>query len=845
MWSHPSCSDSTLFNKRFLLVLIFFIFLCSSSSLFFGVPLQLFTLEVSPLVVSFILVLVFVVFSVFIFMDSYSQHESWLSSFTMSLSLFVASILLLIVSSSWLSTFIAWEGLGLTSLLLVVFFNSAYPVSATLKTAIINRVGDVSLLLASILFFVSSSFLLLLFTLVVSALTKSAQFPFFSWLPAAIAAPTPVSALVHSSTLVTAGVWLAFSCSLGSAFLLGLGVLSSLYGGLMALRDSDLKKVVAFSTLRQLGLMFVSISLLSPSWGVFYLLLHAFFKSLLFITVGMVIFRSLHSQLSSQWLVSPSLFLCSLLSLSLLSMSGLPFLSAFFIKHGVSFTLSEVSLLVFVFFMFITFITSLYSFQLLSVLSQVRSHPVSFQVSLFLVSSSLLVFVLSFMFPLELSLLSPSSLILSGLTLSGLTFFVLLRSEVSSPLVSSFLFSSSTSVFSLVRYSTMLSSFLSDVSSLLVLFSFLSVLTRLVSFLLTPFLVLSLLLLLWSLGSCALACHWRWWVDRIDLKSSSQVKTPSFTEVSSSIPVLLSLFVFFMVFSFVLFLSGSSGLLILVGFLSLLFVVFMWSSDNLTHFTLGSSLFTKMFFLAGFVFFVLSEVCFFGTFFWSFFHMAVVPVVESGSEFPSFSVLPISPFGVPLFNTFILLSSGVTVTLAHKAVILNESPLLALVSTVYLGFEFLLIQISEYKSAPFSISDSGFGSAFFILTGFHGLHVLVGAILLSICSMRSFLSTSSSHVGLQCSIWYWHFVDVVWLFLFSFVYVWACSTLVCVRLVHLVLVCWSVMLAVHMYGLERRSLWCWWQVRLMWVPASAVILLDMFFSRVHFKLVQSVKSFTR
>ena len=234
--------------------------------------------------------------------------------------------------------------------------------------------------------------------------------------------------------------------------------------------------------------------------------------------------------------------------------------------------------------------------------------------------------------------------------------------------------------------------------------------------------------------------------------SSSQVKTLSFTEVHSTVPVVLSGLVLFIVFSFVLFLSGSSRVLLFSGLLGLILLLFTWSHENLCHFSLGSTLFTKVFFIAGFVLFILSEVCFFGTFFWRFFHMAVVPVVESGSEFPSFRVLPISPFGVPLFNTFILLSSGVTVTLAHKAILMNVSPLVALVNTVYLGFEFLLIQVAEYKSAPFSISDSGFGSAFFLLTGFHGLHVLVGAILLSVCGLSSFLSTSSSHVGLQCSI---------------------------------------------------------------------------------------------
>ena len=133
--------------------------------------------------------------------------------------------------------------------------------------------------------------------------------------------------------------------------------------------------------------------------------------------------------------------------------------------------------------------------------------------------------------------------------------------------------------------------------------------------------------------------------------------------------------------------------------------------------------------------------------------MSLVPSVELGSEFPSFGLLPVFPLGVPLLNTLLLLSSGVSVTLVHKSLLLRSRFVsFWLLATVLLGVEFLLVQLSEYSSSSFSFSDSASGSLFFLLTGFHGFHVLLGLLLLSFCSLS--FSTSSSHVGLTCSIWY-------------------------------------------------------------------------------------------
>lgn len=172
--------------------------------------------------------------------------------------------------------------------------------------------------------------------------------------------------------------------------------------------------------------------------------------------------------------------------------------------------------------------------------------------------------------------------------------------------------------------------------------------------------------------------------------------------------------------------------------------------------------------------FILREVCFFSGFFWRFFHYSFSPAVECGLLWPPFSLISINPFGVPLLNTVVLLRSGVTVTWCHIQLLTNERSELSLFLTLILGFYFTLLQLFEYKSRFFSIRDSVFGSIFFIATGFHGIHVIVGSLFLLVCLIRILKIRFSvfNHLGFEFSIWYWHFVDVVWLFLYTFVYQW-------------------------------------------------------------------------
>nr|AIL54773.1 cytochrome c oxidase subunit III [Siboglinum ekmani] len=178
----------------------------------------------------------------------------------------------------------------------------------------------------------------------------------------------------------------------------------------------------------------------------------------------------------------------------------------------------------------------------------------------------------------------------------------------------------------------------------------------------------------------------------------------------------------------------------------------------------------------GMILFILSEVLFFAGFFWGFFHSSLAPNIELGCSWPPIGITPINPFSIPLLNTTILLSSGVTVTWAHHSLMNSNhaNTKQALLLTVLLGFYFSFIQINEYMETSFTIADSMYGTTFFICTGFHGLHVLVGSIFLLICFLRSTQNHFSNlhHFGFEAAAWYWHFVDVVWICLYLLIYWW-------------------------------------------------------------------------
>lgn len=178
----------------------------------------------------------------------------------------------------------------------------------------------------------------------------------------------------------------------------------------------------------------------------------------------------------------------------------------------------------------------------------------------------------------------------------------------------------------------------------------------------------------------------------------------------------------------------------------------------------------------GIILFITSEVLFFFSFFWAFFHRRLAPAIELGAAWPPIGITPFNPFEIPILNTTILLASGVSVTWAHHGLIENNfsQTTQGLVITILLGFYFTCLQALEYWEAPFCIADGTYGSTFFIATGFHGIHVIVGTIFLFTGLIRhlSLHFSQNHHFGFEAAAWYWHFVDVVWLFLFISIYWW-------------------------------------------------------------------------
>jgi cytochrome c oxidase subunit 3 len=179
----------------------------------------------------------------------------------------------------------------------------------------------------------------------------------------------------------------------------------------------------------------------------------------------------------------------------------------------------------------------------------------------------------------------------------------------------------------------------------------------------------------------------------------------------------------------------------------------------------------------GMILFILSEVMFFFSFFWGFFTSSIAPTHQIGSIWPPIGIEVLSAFEVPLLNTVILLLSGATITWAHYAILSEErkEAIISLALTIALGLIFTALQVFEYLDCTFQINDGIYGTSFFMATGFHGFHVIVGTLMIGVCLYRQINHhfTWDHHVGFEAAAWYWHFVDVVWLFLFINVYWWS------------------------------------------------------------------------
>ena len=225
--------------------------------------------------------------------------------------------------------------------------------------------------------------------------------------------------------------------------------------------------------------------------------------------------------------------------------------------------------------------------------------------------------------------------------------------------------------------------------------------------------------------------------------------------------------------------------LMLVGFAGILYTFYAWWSDVLREATHGDHTpVVQMHHRYGMILFIASEVMFFVAWFWAYFdgffnHDAaeqVARVAAMGGAWPPTGVELFDPFHLPLFNTLILLTSGTTVTWAHHALLHDDREGIkwGLALTIALGILFTCVQVLEYSQAGFQYTGNLYGATFFMATGFHGFHVLIGTIFLTVCliiALRGGLS-KQHHLSFEFAAWYWHFVDVVWLFLFASIYVW-------------------------------------------------------------------------
>lgn len=337
----------------------------------------------------FISLVLFISSLVIFYSKEYMAEDKTINRFIIIVLIFVISIMLLIISPNLIRILLGWDGLGLVSYCLVIYFQNEKSYNAGMLTALSNRIGDVAFLLAiawilnygrwNYIFYIDLIKNDLCITVigclvVLAAITKRAQIPFSSWLPAAMAAPTPVSALVHSSTLVTAGVYLLirFNSLLAGnrigSFLLLISGLTIFIAGLGANFEFDLKKIIALSTLSQLGLIISILAMGFPKLAFFHLLTHAIFKALLFICAGAIIHNIKNSQdirfIGGLVYHMPITVAC--LNTANLALCGMPFLAGFYSKDLILETVLLGNLNIFRFFLyfFSTGLTVCYSFRL-------------------------------------------------------------------------------------------------------------------------------------------------------------------------------------------------------------------------------------------------------------------------------------------------------------------------------------------------------------------------------------------------------------------------------------------------------------------------------------------------
>jgi len=354
------------------------------------------SLILDPLAAAMLSFVSLVGFIIHLYAHAYMKEDPSYARFFAWFNLFMASMFLLILSDNPFMLFTGWEGVGLCSYLLISFyFQSEENIEAGNKAFILNRIGDFGFISGLALLFLQvgnagldfasleanihliphSTLNLIAFLLFVGAMGKSAQIPLYVWLPDAMAGPTPVSALIHAATMVTAGVYMVarFNFIYAITEEVGLliayiGALSALLGALIAMRQDDIKKILAYSTMSQLGYMFMAVGLGAYSYGIFHVFTHAFFKALLFMGAGAIILALHHEQnIKNMGALKEKMpFVFVMMLIATLSISGLPPFSGFFSKDAIlNHLFASGNYLIFAMALFTAGLTSYYMFRLL------------------------------------------------------------------------------------------------------------------------------------------------------------------------------------------------------------------------------------------------------------------------------------------------------------------------------------------------------------------------------------------------------------------------------------------------------------------------------------------------
>nr|YP_009307960.1 NADH dehydrogenase subunit 5 [Myrianida brachycephala]AOR87133.1 NADH dehydrogenase subunit 5 [Myrianida brachycephala] len=384
-WSLFSTFAALTFNSGSMLLLSYTFFNLNSNPITLNIVLDMYSMLFSGVVL-------FISSNIMLFSMFYMKGDPSLLRFSYLVLGFIMSMNLLIFIPNLITLLIGWDGLGIISFILVIYYQNNKSLAAGMITAMTNRIGDV-LILGSIGMILSQSHWSISFMwveslhypitisilLLLAFCTKSAQIPFSAWLPAAMAAPTPVSALVHSSTLVTAGIFLLFrfhpflsSLKYFNFILMTMSLSTMLMAGLAAVVENDMKKIIALSTLSQLGVMATSLALNLPMFAFFHLITHALFKALLFICAGVLINFHSHGQdlrtMGNIYLKLP--LTTTSMIIANLALCGFPFMAGFFSKDLIieSSLFQNFNMFFMLGFMLATMLTALYSFRFLIIL---------------------------------------------------------------------------------------------------------------------------------------------------------------------------------------------------------------------------------------------------------------------------------------------------------------------------------------------------------------------------------------------------------------------------------------------------------------------------------------------